>query len=349
METPKNLLAVLSEWWDQRQAYRRTIAPAERKASPFSRLLPTPGNVIFTLVMIGLLIAAQSVGALPLPAALRAPNGISTGTIAYQGRLADANGAPLTGTYNMIFRLYDAATGGTPLWEEQWTGSNGVRVSDGLFNVMLGSLTAMTQDIVAGHDQLFLGITIGTDDEMVPRVQLGSVPFAVQALTVPDGSITAEKLDLSNGLQVSGNMTVTNGISLGGVLNGPTSHWADFRSYIRILKDQGVTDAALCPEGGVPVGVTGPLQSLRLKTGIDIAQAHYPSAGTCVNVHQFHPCGSFVSDLYPYPAEPCTTDFSGKWAPFYWWTGETTHDVTYRILAGGIGCVAVRYACIQIQ
>ncbi len=94
----------------------------------------------------------------------------------------------------MIFRLYSAATGGAPLWEEQWTGSNGVKVSDGLFNVMLGSLTPIPQSVITGNDTLYLGITVGTDDEMSPRVQLGSVPFAVQALTVPDGSITAAKI-----------------------------------------------------------------------------------------------------------------------------------------------------------
>ena len=94
----------------------------------------------------------------------------------------------------MIFRLYDVATGGTPLWSEQWTGSNGVRVSDGLFNVMLGSLTPLPISQFTNYPTLYLGITVGTDDEMAPRVQLGSVPFAVQALTVPDGSVTTSKL-----------------------------------------------------------------------------------------------------------------------------------------------------------
>jgi hypothetical protein len=145
--------------------------------------------------MIVLLVVAQSAGALPLGEHRGvAPTAASTGTIAYQGRLADAAGVPLTGTYSMIFRLYDAVTGGVPLWSEQWTGSNGVRVSDGLFNVMLGSLTALPQSAIAGRSQLFLGITVGTDDEMAPRVQLGSVPFAVQALTVPDGSVTTAKI-----------------------------------------------------------------------------------------------------------------------------------------------------------
>jgi len=155
-------------------------------------LLPTPGNVLFTLLVVAGLLWASSAGALPLGAALTSST--STSTIAYQGRLADADGNPLTDTYNMIFRLYEAASGGVPLWEEQWTGSNGVQVSDGLFNVMLGSLTAIPQSVITGNDTLFLGITVGTDDEMTPRVQLGSVPFAVQALTVPDGSVTTAKI-----------------------------------------------------------------------------------------------------------------------------------------------------------
>ena len=51
----------------------------------------------------------------------------------------------------MTFRLYSAASGGTPLWEETWTGPNSVQVSDGLFNVMLGSLSAIPQAVVAGR------------------------------------------------------------------------------------------------------------------------------------------------------------------------------------------------------
>ncbi len=152
--------------------------------------LPSKGNVLFTTTMILMLVWAQTAGAFP---ALDT-SATSTGTIAYQGRLADSGGNPLTTTVNMTFRLYNAATGGTPLWSENWTGSNGVQVSDGLFNVMLGSLTVIPQSVIAGNPTLFLGITAGTDDEMAPRVQLGSVPFAVQALTVPNGSITTSKL-----------------------------------------------------------------------------------------------------------------------------------------------------------
>ena len=171
--------------------------------------LPSRGNVLFTLLVVAGLIWASSVGALPLRAPAAA--GTSTGTIAYQGRLADANGNPITNTVNMEFRLYDVSSGGTPLWTEQWTGSNGVRVSDGLFNVMLGSLTPIPQSVIVEHDSLFLGITVGTDDEMTPRVQLGTVPFAVQALTLPAGATTQGDFTVNGNLYTGGTALVVNG------------------------------------------------------------------------------------------------------------------------------------------
>ncbi len=192
MNNHKNLFTILGEWWDARQAERRA-STQESIPGRWTRLLPTPGNALFTLLLVLALFWAQTVGALPLPTT-RYSQSTSTATIPYQGRLADADGNPLTDTVNMIFRLYGQASGGAPLWEEQWTGSNGVQVSDGLFNVMLGSLDPIPREVITGHNNLFLGITVGTDDEMQPRVQLGSVPFAVQALTVPDGSVTTTKI-----------------------------------------------------------------------------------------------------------------------------------------------------------
>jgi hypothetical protein len=134
-------------------------------------------------------ILALAVLAIAGPA--QAPSATSTSTISYQGRLADSSGNPLTAIANMEFRIYGVPTGGVPLWTEMWTGSNAVEVSDGLFNVMLGSINNTLAESVEGHDELYLGITVNTDSEMVPRVQLGSVPFSMQALRVPDGAITA--------------------------------------------------------------------------------------------------------------------------------------------------------------
>ena len=152
--------------------------------------LPSRGTVLFVTVVVAALFYTGSVGAFPL----RAPSAPSTSIMSYQGHLADSGGNPLTEGVDMEFRVYDVPTGGAPLWTEIWTGGDEVEVSDGLFNVMLGSINNTLAESVEGHDELYLGITVNTDSEMEPRVQLGSVPFSMQAMTVPDGSITMEKI-----------------------------------------------------------------------------------------------------------------------------------------------------------
>lgn len=151
-------------------------------------LLPNGGTILIVLM---LLMTQSAWGA----AALATTQAASTNTIKYQGRIADSDGNSITDAVAMTFRLYRVPTGGTPLWEEYWQGANIVNISDGLFSVALGSLEPTLTDVIQGESELYLGIEIDGDSEMSPRVQLGTVPFAVQSLTVPDGSITVEKLD----------------------------------------------------------------------------------------------------------------------------------------------------------
>jgi hypothetical protein len=192
METHKSLLVDLAETIDRHLPHRSTNfegTPTHHRAwlrRLGRQLVPNLGSVLLILV---LLYAFPGVAA---PS--QAPSAASTATIPYQGRLADTGGSPVTGMQNMEFRIYNVPTGGTPLWEELWTGGNAVSVSDGLFSVMLGSLNTGLASVVQTHDELYLGITVGTDSEMSPRVQLGSVPISIQALTVPDDSITSNKI-----------------------------------------------------------------------------------------------------------------------------------------------------------
>ena len=168
---------------NQKPSDRPIYAPAahrrEHFASQLRAWLPSRGNVLFTLLVVVSLVWATKAGAVSLGAPAR--TGVSTSTIAYQGRLADSSGSPLNGTYAMVFRFYSSSTGGSALWEEDWTGANSVQVSNGLFNVMLGSLNAIPQSLISGNDGLWLGVTVGTDSEMTPRVQIGSVPYAFRA------------------------------------------------------------------------------------------------------------------------------------------------------------------------
>ncbi len=146
------------------------------------RLMPLVSQVLLTVIVVVGVLWANSAGALPLPAPrLQAA---STETIAYQGRLADNAGAPLDGNYPMTFRLYATAAGVDVLWLEQWAN---VPVQGGLFNVLLGSITPLPASLFADNDSLYLGITVGADSEMIPRVQVGSVPYAMRALNVSTG------------------------------------------------------------------------------------------------------------------------------------------------------------------
>ena len=83
--------------------------------------------------------------------------------IPFYGTLGDAGGTPVTGTYDMVFKIYDAPTGGTVLWTGNHTSVNGnaVSVNKGTFSVMLGSGTGNTLTLDFNNDSYYLGIKIG--------------------------------------------------------------------------------------------------------------------------------------------------------------------------------------------
>ena len=114
-----------------------------------------------------------------------------TTLIPYQGRVLDSSEQPLTGNHSLQVALYNTVTDGSPLWSEVQTN---VAFQQGLFHLLLGSSTPIPQEVITQNSLLYLGITIGDDSEMTPRVQLGSVPYAIQAQTVPDGAVTSEKI-----------------------------------------------------------------------------------------------------------------------------------------------------------
>ncbi|MBM4467392.1 MAG: hypothetical protein FJ014_17860 [Chloroflexi bacterium] len=89
MNEQKSLLTYLVEALDRYCAARRRTAQEQAFPKRPGRLrawLPSRGNVLFTLLVVGGLLRATSAGALPLKAPALAGD---SSTISYQGRLAD--------------------------------------------------------------------------------------------------------------------------------------------------------------------------------------------------------------------------------------------------------------------
>lgn len=122
----------------------------------------------------GLLLAALAmVGLSPASVVASVPTGITQ-----QGRVLDADGNAVSGDVTIVFTAYDAATDGKSLWTETQT----ITLDEGYFSARLGedADNAFPDDFFDGSVR-YIGITIGSDDELTPRERIASVPYAYHA------------------------------------------------------------------------------------------------------------------------------------------------------------------------
>jgi hypothetical protein len=106
--------------------------------------------------------------------------------INYQGMLTGSDGkTPVPdANYNLTFKIYGSLAGTDSLW---WEYHPNVPVTNGLFNIILGSLTTLNLSFDTTY---CLGIKVGSDPELSPRIQLTSVGYAYRA-SVADSAVVA--------------------------------------------------------------------------------------------------------------------------------------------------------------
>ena len=113
-----------------------------------------------------------------------------TSTITYQGRLTDG-GTPANGTYDLQFKLYDALTLGSLQGSPNTVTKTAVNVTNGIFTVQLD----FGASAFPGADR-YLEISVqhngGGYITLLPRQQLTSTPYAIQALSATNATNAAQ-------------------------------------------------------------------------------------------------------------------------------------------------------------
>lgn len=105
-------------------------------------------------------------------------------TMSFQGLLTTPQGdAVADASYSVRIALYDDSLATSPVWSEQ----HNVSTSLGVFDVVLGKSAPLTFDASKSY---WIGVTLGSDPEFVPRAQVTGAPFAFLA----NSAVTAESL-----------------------------------------------------------------------------------------------------------------------------------------------------------
>ena len=125
--------------------------------------------------------------------------------ITQQGRILDANGAAVTGTHDLTFRIYDSASGGSVYWSETLT----VNVNNGYYATVLGSdeVNNILDSSTFALYPLYLELQVDNNSPMATRQAINSAPYAQMAGTaevaesVEGGVVNATEVQI-NGSQV---------------------------------------------------------------------------------------------------------------------------------------------------
>jgi len=133
-------------------------------------------------------------------------------TISYQGLLTSGGAAVRDSSYTLSFSLYSALTGGVPVWTESHPG---VPVTGGTFSVILGSLTSLSG--INLNQQLYLGVTRGSDPEFSPRTVLTSAPSSLAPWSANGNTLNYRNGNVGIGTDTVGSLFVVRGGSTWGV------------------------------------------------------------------------------------------------------------------------------------
>jgi hypothetical protein len=206
--------------------------------------------------------------------------------INYQGYLTDNSENPITTSVSVTFSIYTDPSGGTPLWTETHT----ITPDSGVYSVVLGKTAPLFLDY-SNNSQYYLGVKVGTDQEMTPRQELTSVGSSHTADTALDLDCTSCVSENELAFTV-GDITAVNagtGLNGGGTIDAVTlsadtsylqrrvTGTCATNAFVRSILSDGTVfcqqpeDITVIAGNGLTGGGTGPTVTLNVGQGTGIA------------------------------------------------------------------------------
>ncbi len=173
--------------------------------------------------------------------------------ITFQGALTDTLGKPRSdGIYNVFFALYESPDGGGQAWSQTLQ----LQVTRGLFQAHLALYGVMRLG-----KTYYLGVTVGQEHEMTPRIMLTAVPYAFLASTADTARFAFH------------------------ALRADTATFARFQSSATYADTSGVAKALALPQvldgTQFPINMSTPLTIKGFTSGAVVTAEHY----TALAVH----------------------------------------------------------------
>jgi len=250
--------------------------------------------------------------------------------VTLSGVAKNHDGQALTGIVGLTFAMYRDQQGGSPLWIE----IQNVAVDDqGRYTVLLGGSApeGLPTALFASGEPRWLGVTVQMPGEPEqPRLQLGSVPYALKALDAD----TLGGLPLSSFVRTPDSEKTTLNRSVFASKTGSkpvvSALTGSVTNYIPVFTDDtGTQDKSVMYQNGARVGIntTTPAFPLGVQGGIEAFSDAFPQ----INFRQTGAASGFAAQEYRYQIDP---DSSYR---IY----DMTHGVTPRFTLTPGGAVGI--------